>query len=96
MGNFYHFICYEKVEGEGPVSFAGVTNYYLAENEAKEFLQQRFATLGQQTDENILRDEDENPTGQHVVTYNIYCELHPEPDETDENRAPVSEMEIPF
>lgn len=53
----YHFICYEKIEGPGPLSWEGEHNYFINENEAGEFIQQRFASLGQKTDDNNMRDD---------------------------------------
>ena len=95
----YIFICYEKIEGPGPLSWTGEHNYFLRGNDAKEFIQQRFASLGQKTDDNNMRDDNGALTEQYLVTYNIFCEPCPEPDKTDESdeyRKHILEMEDPF
>ena len=83
----YLIICYEKVEGEGPICWYGEQEYlFETEQEAKEFMNKRISVLGKRSEEFRLRDDD-GPSEQYLVTYSVSCYKNTIPQHRFENKA---------
>ncbi len=70
----YKIECHERVEGNGPVCWQGNTEYtFQTEKDAQEFISSRLSYLGSKDKNNILFNENEEPTDQYIVTDSIKC-----------------------
>ena len=67
----YRVVTYEEIQGTGPVCWEGEREYIFDDlREAQEFICERLATMGEQSEDMRLYDGD-TPTEQFIITDRI-------------------------